>query len=126
MSLLEELKSLGVDVDEGLDRVMGDSSLYEMMLGMFIDSVNGNRIHPADFDGEDLVELTERVHMLKGVTGNLSMIPLFTQYTQVLDLLRAGRPQEAKDVFVQFQPVQKEIMDCIVQAAGSGRGNRGE
>lgn len=38
MRLFEELKDLGVDVEEGLERVMDDEPLYEMMLGMFIDT----------------------------------------------------------------------------------------
>lgn len=119
MSLLEELKGLGVDVDDGLDRVMGDSSLYEMMLGLFIDSVNGNVIQLSDFDSGDLNELTERIHMLKGVTGNLAMTPLFLKYTEVLGLLRAGQPREAKERFTQILPVQKEIMACIVRHTGA-------
>lgn len=119
MSLLEELKDLGVDVDDGLDRVMGDSSLYEMMLGMFIDSVNGNPVQPPDFDGGDLTELTERVHMLKGVTGNLAMTPLFTRYTEVLGLLRAGQAGEAKSGYLQIMPVQEAIVDCILRHTGA-------
>ena len=54
MSLFEELKELGVDVDEGLERVMEDESLYEMTLSMFIDSVNNNPIRPEDFDAYSL------------------------------------------------------------------------
>lgn len=42
----EELEKLGVDVDEGLDRVMGDESLYEMMLGMFLEAVEESSIEP--------------------------------------------------------------------------------
>ena len=52
MTLLEELKQSGVNVDEGLERVMGDRDLYEMMLGMFVDSVRDNPIALEEFDGE--------------------------------------------------------------------------
>ena len=113
MGLLEELKGLGVDVDEGLNRVMGDRSLYEMTLGMFISEADGNPISAEDFDGADLKGLTERVHKLKGITGNLSMNRLFTRYTDVLGLLRAGRPAEARAGFEQILPLQAEIVDCI-------------
>lgn len=113
MSLLEELKALGVDVNEGLDRVMGDNSLYEMMLGMFISSVNDNPIALENFDGDNLDALIEKIHMLKGVTGNLALTPLFTKYTNVLGLLRAGQAGEAKAGFEEILPVQAKIMDCI-------------
>ena len=113
MSLLEELKALDVDVHEGLDRVMGDNSLYEMMLGMFISSVNDNPIGLEDFGGDNLDALIQKIHMFKGITGNLAMTPLFTKYTDVLGLLRAGRAGEAKAGFEEILPVQAKIMDCI-------------
>lgn len=113
MNLIEELKSLGVDVDDGLNRVMGDNSLYEMMLGMFIDAVNEKPVNPEDFDSGNLDEVIARIHMLKGVTGNLAMTPLFTAYTNSLQLLRAGQPREAKAIFEQLLPVQSEILACI-------------
>lgn len=113
MSFMEELKNLGVDTDEGLDRVMGDTDLYEMMLGMFIDSVNTNPVKVEDFDGSDVNELIERVHMLKGVTGNLAITPLFINYTEVLGLLRSGKNGEAKERFQQMLPVQAKVLECI-------------
>lgn len=113
MSLFEELKELGVNVNEGLERVMDDEPLYEMMLGMFIDSVNSNPIEMADFDADSIDTLTERVHALKGLTGNLAMTPLFTGYLQMLDFLRTGRPKEAGEEYARILPVQTEIMDCI-------------
>lgn len=113
MSLLEELKELGVNVQEGLERVMDDESLYEMMLGMFPDKVDGNPIEMADFAGDSLETLTERVHMLKGLTGNLAMTPLFEGYVRALELLRAGNPEEAGKEYEQILPAQAAIMDCI-------------
>lgn len=113
MSLAESLKNLGVNVDEALDRVMGDVSLYEMMLGMFVDSVRDNPVNPEDFDGADLENLTKRVHMLKGVTGNLSITPLFKGYNQSLILLREGQTAKAKEEFERILPAQAEIIDCI-------------
>lgn len=113
MSLFEELKTLGVDVDEGLERVVDDEPLYEMMLGMFIDTVNSNPIEIADFDAEGLDGLIERVHILKGLTGNLAMTPLFAGYMKMLDLLRTDYPKEAKEEYERICPVQASIMDCI-------------
>ena len=113
MSLFDELKELGVNVDEGLERVMDDEPLYETMLGMFIDKVNSNPIAIEDFDAENLDELTQRVHILKGLTGNLAMVPLFEGYMKMLDLLRTGHPEEAVQEFKQILPVQSKIVECI-------------
>ena len=72
MGIMEELRDLGVDVQDGVERVVGDESLYKMMLDMFVDIVNSNPIRTEDFEGEALEELAGRVHTLKGAAGNLS------------------------------------------------------
>ncbi len=113
MSLIEELKSLGADVNEALDRVMGDEDLYVMMLGMFLSSVAENPISPEDFDAGDLDSLIKRVHTLKGVTGNLGLTPLFNGYTESLGLLRAGDGKAAKEIYNKLAPVQTAVIDCI-------------
>ncbi len=118
MSLLEELKGLGVNVDEGLDRVMGDDSLYAMMLGMFVDAIATTSISLEEFSGSDLSELIRKVHTLKGTTGNLSLTPLFDGYMETLGLLRNNQPAQARAVFERMLPVQEKIVDCIKRNMG--------
>lgn len=113
MNLMEELKNLGADVQEGLDRVMGDGELYEMMLGMFLSSLEENSIAPADFDAEDLDGLIKKVHTLKGITGNLSLTQLFDGYTKTLELLRAGKAGEGRMAYEGLLPAQAAIIGCI-------------
>lgn len=113
MNFLAELENLGVDVKEGLDRVMGDESLYEMMFGMFVTTLEANPIREEEFDAEPLDELIGKVHTLKGTTGNLSITPLFVRYERTLTLLRENQPAKAKAAFQELLPVQNEILDCI-------------
>ena len=119
MSLIEDLNALGVDTAEGMDRVMGDRDLYEMMLGMFVDAIQSSNIAAADFDGGDLEDLTRKVHTLKGTTGNLALTPLFNAYNEALGLLRAGQPAQAKAVYEGMLPVQSKILDCINRHNGA-------
>ena len=119
MSLMEELNALGVDTEDGLGRVMGDHDLYVMMLGMFVDAIKTSSISPADFDGGSLEELTNKVHTLKGTTGNLALTPLFNAYNEALGLLRAGQPAQAKAVYERMLPVQLKILDCIGRHSGT-------
>ena len=114
MDFLQELESLGVNVQEGLERVMGDESLYQMMLlDMFIPAIDGTPIQPEEFDGAELDDLIAKVHSLKGTTGGLSITPLFTRYTQSLTLLREGKSAEAKAVYLEMLPFQEKILECI-------------
>lgn len=113
MEYREELESLGVNVEEALERVMGDEPLYEMMLGIFVDTVNDDQISLEDFDGNNLEKLASQVHMMKGMTGNLSLTPIADGYVEVLGLLRDNKPKEAKAEMEKLLPIQEKIMECI-------------
>ena len=119
MNLMEELKSMGADVEEGLDRVMGDHDLYNMMLGMFLDAVKEHAIALEDFDAGDMEGLIKKVHTLKGTTGNLALTPLFDGYTEILGLLRAGKAAEGKAGYEKLLPVQVAVIDCIRRHQGA-------
>lgn len=112
MNLLEELKILGVDVDEAMERFMGNTSLYERMLKKFPDIIISAAIQP-DFDCEDYADIIEKAHAVKGTTGNLSITPLYKAYTEIVSLLRAQQPEQAKVVLVNILPVQMDIIRCI-------------
>lgn len=112
MSLIDDLKSLGVNTDEALQRFMGKSELYVKMLGKLTAAINDVPVMPA-FEAEDYKKALENTHTLKGVTGNLSVTPLFEGYSKVVDLLRADDPVKARQVYEDMLPVQKEILNCI-------------
>ena len=112
MGLCEDLKALGVDVDGGLKRLGGNEALYKRLLNTFVKSIRGQEI-PLDFDTSDYEEIKEKAHAIKGTSGNLSITPVFEAYSQIMDLLRAGNPKEAKVLLEKIVPVQEEIIRCI-------------
>lgn len=113
MGLLEEIKTMGVKVDEALeDRFMGNASLYERMLKKFPAMIKDAAVKP-DFDGNDYADIIEKAHAIKGATGNLSMDSLYKPYTEIVNLLREGKPEEARAILEKVLPVQDEIIQCI-------------
>ena len=112
MSLLEELKALGSNVDEGLERFMGNAALYERMLRTLPGMLKKTDVGEA-FAAGNMTDAMEKAHALKGVTGNLSITPLYEGYTKVVDYLRAGREDLAKAVFDEIAPVQEKVIECI-------------
>lgn len=112
MSLFEDLRALNVDVDGGLKRINGNEKLYTRLLGTFTKSINTYYVSP-DFDGNNYNEEIEKAHAIKGVSGNLSITPIYEAYTKIVDLLRAGKPEEARPILEQVLPVQAEIVACI-------------
>lgn len=112
MDLLSELEKLGVNTEEGLERFSGNKSLYARMIGKLPASVNGLEVMPS-LEAEDVEAAITKAHTIKGVTGNLSITPLYTAYTQIVNELRAGNTAAAREVLEKILPVQKEILDCI-------------
>ena len=51
--------------------------------------------------------------MLKGMTGNLSLTPLFNGYVEMLGMLREGKVKEAGEVMGKLRPIQEQIIECI-------------
>lgn len=111
MELLEELKSLGVNVDEGLARMMGKKDLYTRLLGVYVKTMGEQYVGP-DFDANDST-VVERAHSIKGTSGNMSITPVYEAYTKIVERLRAGKPEEARALLKAILPVQEKIIACI-------------
>lgn len=112
MGLLDELKNMGVNVDEGVDRLMGNVSLYERMLVKFGEMMKKSPVSP-DFDCNAYADVIEAAHAVKGAAGNLSITPIYEAYSEIVSLLRAGQPEKAKEILEGIQTAQKDILECI-------------
>lgn len=117
MELFDELKELGVDVDSGLKRINGNQALYSKLLGSFVKGMKSYRVE-ADFDASDVQEMIEKTHTIKGISGNMSITPVYEAYTKIVDLLRTGKPEEARAIIKDVLPVQEQIISCIEKHMG--------
>lgn len=50
-----------------------------------------------DFDGNDYKDMIEKAHAIKGAAGNLSITPVYEAYTEIVNLLRADQPAQARE-----------------------------
>lgn len=112
MDLLEELKSKDVNVEEAIERFLGNASLYEKMLMKFLDLMNDMAVD-TNFDCNEYNDIIEKTHAIKGAAGNLSIDPIYEAYTEIVNLLRAHQPEQAKLVLEKIIPVQNDIIECI-------------
>ena len=112
MSLLTELQALDVDVQDGLKRFVNNAALYEKMLKKFPAAAEDLPVL-THFESGNLESALANAHTLKGMTGNLSLSPLYKSYTDIVALLRANDPEEAKKLLIGVIPVQEEIVACI-------------
>lgn len=112
MNLLEELQVLGVDIQDALKRFVNNAALYEKMLKKFPAAANDLPVE-SNFASGNLDIALANAHTLKGMTGNLSLTPLYNAYTDIVAFLRANNPEEARQLLTDIIPVQEKIIACI-------------
>lgn len=112
MGMLEELKDLGVNIDEAMKRLNNNEAFYKRMLGSIQSMLEKAPVDP-DFDANDYQGIIENAHAIKGATGNLSLTPMYKAYTDIVDLLRQDKPEEARKILVDILPVQAQILEVI-------------
>lgn len=108
----DALAQAGIDVDEALERVMGNEMLLERVLGMFLNDMHFNHLREA-VAANDVDGAIAAAHSLKGTSGNLSMKPLFELVTDQLALLREGSWDEAAALMPQIDTVYHETVDAV-------------
>lgn len=112
MGMVDELKELGANVDEAMQRFMNNAALYEKMLKKLPKMLDGAQVIAAIDQGK-IDSAIETAHTLKGVLGNLSITPLYESYTEIVTLLRKGDPEKAKSILEESIPIEKKVAACI-------------
>lgn len=112
MAFLDDLKAMGFDTDDALARFMGNEDLYKRMLKKLPAAIKDINI-PVDFDDDNYDDITKGAHTIKGVTGNLSVTPLYKAYTEIVNELRAGNPTRAREILKDILPEQEKIIAYI-------------
>ncbi|MCM1299254.1 MAG: Hpt domain-containing protein [[Eubacterium] siraeum] len=112
MDLLSELEGMGINTGEALRRFSNNSALYIRMLGKLPAAIVDLQVLPFIENGE-IDTATTNAHTLKGLTGNLSLSPLYAAYTQITNDLRAGEADKAKSELEKILPLQSDIIACI-------------
>lgn len=83
------LMAAGMDVDGALERLLGNESLLDQLLDVFMSDQSFEKLERA-LDGGDVEGAAAAAHTLKGVAANLSMTRLQDVATRMLGDLRDG------------------------------------
>jgi len=115
MLTLDTLRQFGVNVNEGMARCMNNEAFYLRMVNMSLGDQNFNALR-ASVESNDRKAAFEAAHALKGVTGNLSLTPL---YNKVCELTEQLRPENAvladsKDLIEQLIS-DRDALDALAK-----------
>ncbi len=89
-----ELIQAGIDMDDLLNRLMGNKALIRILVRKFLEDKNHETLLAA-MDAGDLTAAEHACHTLKGMCGNMSLTRLFELYMTQLTHFRQGNPDEA-------------------------------
>ena len=97
MMTIENLKEYGANVEEGLGRCMGNDALYLRLVATIPSDPSFDQLKDSLAAG-DLNTAFEKAHALKGVTGNLSLTPLFDPIAKITEHLRAREDMDYSEL----------------------------
>jgi len=87
MLTLEKLRAVGANVNEGLQRCVGNETFYLKLVEKAIRDPAFDNLREAVEKG-DLKRGFEIAHALKGVTANLALTPLCVPIGEITELFR--------------------------------------
>lgn len=108
------LNAAGIDYSEGLERFMGDTELYEMVLRAFVRADIAERSRAA-YDKNDREALLRAVHEAKGSCGNAGLNQIYVKAGALVKLLRGGDyiEEELTESFLQFEKAYLSTQTAI-------------
>lgn len=112
LGIMKELELLGADIADIEERYLGDTELYIGVLSKFIVSLERFEVM-SHFESGDIDGALYCAHSLKGVTGNLSLTPLYKGYSEITSLLRAGESEKARRQLEELLPLQEKFVECV-------------
>ncbi|MCR5762642.1 MAG: Hpt domain-containing protein [Treponema sp.] len=111
-NIVKDLEAQGCNMKEALERFLGNQAILEKMLVKFPDSLKPLEVL-SFIDENDIEQATANAHTIKGITGNLSLTPLYTAYSEIVNLLRAGDSTKAKEILLNTLPIQQNLIKII-------------
>ncbi len=106
--MIEALEKWGCNIGEALERFVDDKDLYIMCMNLFVDDGSFDALGNA-IQTNDSKAAFEAAHTLKGVAGNVSATPLFTQIDQVTEKLRNGEMDGVQEEFAEIMKLRESL-----------------
>lgn len=110
--LLEKLEDLGAEIEDTLDRMMGDKKMYLEFLEDLPNNENVEKLKSA-IELKDYQEAARQAHSLKGVYLNLGLLPLADLCIEMLMLFRKNENEKACAILPEFLELYSEWISVI-------------
>lgn len=107
-----KLEELGVNIDETLERFVGNEDLYLRCLNKLIDDKNYDNMKAA-IANKDVTASFDSAHALKGVTANLGLDILYKEMRVITEVFRAGSLEYDAGNMDRINSAYDKVIDTI-------------
>lgn len=114
MFTVEDLRSFGANVDEGLSRCMNNESFYLRLVGKSLEDSHFSQLEEA-INKADLAGAFEAAHALKGVLGNLALTPLYQPVSEITELLRSRKEMDYTPYMLEIKEKYQMLRELVTQ-----------
>lgn len=108
------LVEAGIDVDGAVARFVNNETLFVTYLKTFPGQEQYNNIKP-NIEKKDYDEAYKAAHAIKGIAGNLGIIPVFDSVNKMLSLMK--NPESADDFHANLLALNDEFDKCFNEVA---------
>lgn len=109
----EKLIERGVPYDEVMERFVNDESFYFDYLHQFTRDGYIALLEQA-LAQKKPEEAFKAAHTLKGLMANLGLLPLVDEISPLVEVLRAGSLEGAKETFSSFKASHQDFCEFII------------
>lgn len=113
---LEQFRMAGGDVEGVMERFMEDEELLRDCLAQFMAEDDFSKLKEAIL-GQNYKEAFEYAHALKGVIGNLGIIPMYTPLCTLVESLRGesynNLPEQLEAVLKEYVVFTEKYKDMV-------------
>lgn len=99
--LMGILREQGADIDGIMERFLGDETFYTGCFKEFMQDENFVELGKA-IKAQNYRYAFECAHALKGVAGNLGLLPLYRAVSDIVDALRAEKYDSLENLYRDF------------------------
>jgi len=110
--MLQKIKALGANTDDGLKRFMNNSALYEKCLKKY--TAEAEKCNMLDeIKSGDFENAVKSAHTMKGVASNLSLTPLYDLYSEIVLRIRKNNTDGLEEIANKCVEIEKEFCKVI-------------
>lgn len=112
MTIIEELKNWGCDVEDAMTRFLDDEEFYVTCLYTMVQDPAYGRLGEALRAG-DVQEAFEQAHTLKGVLSNMGLTPIYEIVIQLVEPLRNGNGDNLMPIYEKLLMANERLKEII-------------